>query len=296
MTAISRGKTAQPVPGVAFPFRSPESRQEIIDFYDTIVAQWPVPCRLRQTPTRFGTAAAIEWGREDAPALILLHGSSSNAASWIGDAAAYGADHHVFALDLPGDCGRSDPQRPALEGGAYADWLEDALDGLIPADAGIRLIGLSLGGWVAMQYASRHADRVERLGLFCPAGLGPTKRGFLLSVILYSLQGERGQRRLIRRMAGGTPVPEAFIDYMVTIMRSFQPITSPIPLVPDEALKALSMPILLVLGGRDTLLDSDASRRRAEQAMPTATLLWLPEASHMLVNRVADMVPFLTGR
>ena len=294
--AASGTKTAKAASGVDFPFRSPEGREAILAFYDAIVEKWPVPCRQREVPTRFGTAAALEWGRDDAPVLILLHGSSSNATSWIGDAVAYGADHHVFALDLPGDCGRSAPRRPALEGGAYADWLADALDGLLPEGAPIRLIGMSLGGWVAMHYASRYAGRVERLGLFCPAGLGPAKRSFLLSILLYSLAGERGQRRLFRRMAGSTPVPEEAIDFMMTMLRSFRPITAPIPLLPDDALKALSMPILLVLGGQDTLLDSAASRRRAEQAMPTAACRWLPEDSHMLVNRAADMVPFMTGQ
>ena len=283
-----------PAPGAEFPFNTREGREAILATYDRLTARWPVSFQQRTVPTSLGAASAIEWGSPEHPVLVLVHGSSSNAATWLGDAAAYGADHHVFAVDLPGECGRSDPRRPVLEGAAYAAWLGEVIDSLVPGNEPIRLVGMSLGGWVSMQYAFRYAERVEKLGLLCPAGLGPIRRSFLLLAIISGLMGDAGKKRLIRHMAGNVPLDEEFMDFMMQITRSFQPITAPIPPLEDSELGLLTMPVRMLLGGRDTLIDSAASRKRAARLLPNADVVWLPDASHMLVNRAGDLVPFLT--
>ncbi|MEZ4582230.1 MAG: hypothetical protein R3A10_11470 [Caldilineaceae bacterium] len=42
---------------------------------------------------------------------MLLHGSGSNSATWMGDAAAYAEQCQVYAVDIPGEPGKSAPDR-----------------------------------------------------------------------------------------------------------------------------------------------------------------------------------------
>lgn len=101
---------------------------------------------------------ALDWGGEG-PAAVLLHGGSLTARTWDYVVLALRDDFRLVALDLRGH-GASD----------WADSypIEDyAADVLTVADGlGIeraRLVGMSLGGTVACEFALRHADRTESL-------------------------------------------------------------------------------------------------------------------------------------
>ncbi|RYD27304.1 MAG: alpha/beta fold hydrolase, partial [Lysobacteraceae bacterium] len=94
-------------------------------------------------------AVQIE-GRDDAPAVVLLHAIATSSKLWAPQVAPLAADFRVIRVDLPGH-GAS----PLLPGCAdyesYADAVVSAL-----ADRGIDkfvLVGLSFGAMVAMQIA-----------------------------------------------------------------------------------------------------------------------------------------------
>ena len=103
----------------------------------------------------------VAWGDPARPPLILLHGITGHARTWDTLATALADRWHVLALDQRGH-GDSEP---APDGdytvGAMADDLEAFADAL-----GYRrftLLGLSMGGRVAMGFAGAHPERVERL-------------------------------------------------------------------------------------------------------------------------------------
>ena len=103
----------------------------------------------------------VEWGNPAAPPLVLLHGITGHARTWDTLAVALAADRRVIALDQRGH-GDSDP---APDGdysvGAMADDLGAFADAL--GLATFSLLGLSMGGRVAMGFAGAHPSRVERL-------------------------------------------------------------------------------------------------------------------------------------
>lgn len=69
-----------------------------------------------------------------------------------------------------GEAGLSAPSRPPLASDAYALWLDDLLRSL-GLDR-VSIVGVSLGGWLALDYATRRPERIERLAVLCPAGVG----------------------------------------------------------------------------------------------------------------------------
>lgn len=276
-----------------YPFKSETGRQAILDRYDALLRHWPTPLKRYTLQTTYQTHV-LEWGNPEGEPLVLIHGSTSNSLTWMGDAATYGTHHHVFAFDIPGDCGHSAPARPPLTGDAYSAWLQDALEH-IPALTGIpvRLLGLSLGGWISLQFAVRHPEKVRQLGLLCPAGIGPQKASLLARILWYSLFGEKGTRRLIRDISGDDAnMPEEAVAYTMLLSKHFQPIMDPIPLLTDEELGRLTMPVKLIAGGRDVMMHSRKSIERLTNCAPQAQCLFLPNAPHALVNQAPDMVAF----
>ena len=144
-------------------YKSAAGEAAVMDLYERTLAHWPVPCTTAVLPTRHGDTFVIASGPESAPPVVLLHGASSNALAWIGDVATLSHTLRVYAVDLPGEPGRSSPNRPPWAGPAFSEWMEDVLDGLHIEQAA--LVGISQGGWTALKFATAQPERVAALVL-----------------------------------------------------------------------------------------------------------------------------------
>jgi len=102
-----------------------------------------------------------EWGAATAPPLLMLHGVTGHARTWDDEAAAFAARYRVLALDQRGH-GDSDPS-------PNADYTVATLSSDVAAfiDAlglsHLSIVGLSMGGRVAIAFAGQATTRVDRL-------------------------------------------------------------------------------------------------------------------------------------
>ena len=106
----------------------------------------------------------------DGPALLLIHGMAGSSATWRAIIPQLAKKYRVIAPDLLGH-GMSAKPRGDYSLGAFAVFLRDLLDELGVHRATV--IGQSLGGGIAMQFAYQHRDYCERLALIGSGGLGP---------------------------------------------------------------------------------------------------------------------------
>lgn len=103
------------------------------------------------------------------PVLLLVHGMAGSAETWRHVMPDLARRFRVVAPDLLGQ-GESDKPRGDYSLGAHANLLRDLLDVLGHRRATI--VGQSLGGGVAMQFAYQFPERCERLVLVDSGGLG----------------------------------------------------------------------------------------------------------------------------
>src|SRR5580704_7840116 len=184
-------------------YKSVEAEREVRERYLTILKHWPVSNQQLRVPTREGETFIVACGDENAPALLLLHGGMTNSAMWMGDVAAWAEHFRIYAVDVIGEAGLSAPSRPPLASDAYALWLDDVMQALSLTRASV--VGVSLGGWLALDYATRRPERVESLALLCPAGVGRQKN-FLLKALPLMLLGSWGNRKVREMVFGRAPV------------------------------------------------------------------------------------------
>ncbi len=104
------------------------------------------------------------------PLLLLIHGMAGSNESWNAVVEPLARAHTVVAIDLPGH-GSSEPGGGDYSLGALASGLRDLLVTLGHERA--TLVGHSLGGGIAMQFAYQFPEAAERLVLVSSGGLGP---------------------------------------------------------------------------------------------------------------------------
>src|SRR5437764_7562917 len=103
------------------------------------------------------------------PPVVLIHGVAGRAAQWDQSVQLLAETHTVIAPDLLGH-GESAKPRGDYSLGAHASGIRDLLLGLNIARASV--VGHSLGGGIAMQFAYQFPERWERLVLVSSGGLG----------------------------------------------------------------------------------------------------------------------------
>jgi len=272
-------------------YKSEAGADEIQRRYRQVLDTWPVPAEQVRVPTREGETFVVVSGPPDAPPVLLLHGSGANTTMWLGDVTSWSRHFRTYAIDLIGEPGLSAPSRPPLSSDAYALWLDDVLDGLEITSAA--LVGISLGGWMGLDYAARRPERVRRLALLCPGGVGKQKMGWLVKAVLLRLFKRDGTRESVRRVVGlDTPQTESALDDVVLTFTHFKPRTR-LPLFSDSTLRGLRMPLLVIVGARDVMFDSEGTARRVHQCVPHATVNLLPEAGHAIFGQTDPILAFL---
>jgi pimeloyl-ACP methyl ester carboxylesterase len=120
--------------------------------------------------------------------VVLLHGAGTDSArlSWGGLIEPLAAEHQVWAPDLPG-YGDSDRPDIAYTSEFYLDFVQDLLNAFGLARAS--LVGVSLGGALALGTTLRTPERVDRLVLVDSYGLQRTVSGQRASYLMVTLPG-----------------------------------------------------------------------------------------------------------
>jgi pimeloyl-ACP methyl ester carboxylesterase len=277
-------------------YKSAAGERLVRERYLAFLKHWPVPHQHIRIPTNQGETFVVVSGAEDALPLLLLHGGAGNSAMWMGDIRAFAASYRVYAIDMIGEAGLSAHSRPPLRSDAYAAWLDEVLGALSVGRASI--VGVSLGGWLALDYATRRPRRVKSIALLCPGGIGRQKLGIVFATVALGMCGAWGRRELSKRILGRPPADpppavKAFIDFVFLIHQHFRPRLTKLPVFSDDAFGRLDMPLLAIVGARDALLDSRETKSRLERRVPEAEVVYLPEAGHFIQGQTGKVLAFL---
>lgn len=226
--------------------------------------------------TGFGTTHVYRYGPTDPAAesrtpVVLIHGSGGCSAQWYPNTRALGADRPVYALDTPGDPGRSVQREPMWQPERAAQWLDEALDAL-GLDR-VHLVGSSYGGWLVINQAHRRPGRLASVTALDPGGLEKVGLRFFVWIFA-SLFATYAPEALRPRLAAWLEqpvlvVPElrAMIQASVRAFRIRRP--APLPLS-DGELGSIRTPFFLIMGKRSLLVHPKRQLERVPRLIPGA--------------------------
>lgn len=243
-------------------------------------------------------------GPEDASPIVLLHGAGADAAavSWKKTFPALTESYRVYAVDLPG-FGESDrvPQDVTPDVDYYAGVLGTVLETLELVET--TLVGISLGGGVALEYTFEAPARVSRLVLVDSYGLSERNPGGRSTAVFVktpklmelawwaSKKSRRVTRAAIANVVHEGNLTEEFVDDAYRQVQRPNSGDAHIRFNRAEVgwrgarsnfadrMQDLPVPALFVHGEDDELILPAASKRAADAA-PVAELFTLAECGH----------------
>ncbi len=274
-------------------YKTASGEQAVKNRYQMLLDNWSVVYERHVVKTSFGDTHVISCGNKQHPALVLLHGSGSNSTRWLSEVEEWSKEYYVVAVDLIGEPGFSDAHRADYGSGAYGSWLDEVLANMNLQK--IHLVGESLGGWVAMDFAISRVERLMSLSLMCPAGIAPMRSWTLVKTALLMLLGEKGKKRALDIALGrDKDAPETDDSKTIALIwQEYQPRSDRPTIKTDQELAQLSMPVLLIMGDSDAMIDAPTTIDRAQKNITELTLHRLPDVGHLLPSQVATVTGFL---
>jgi pimeloyl-ACP methyl ester carboxylesterase len=169
--------------------------------------------QIHDTAAAAVSPEALTVGPPDAPAILFIHGTRLCRTIWAPQVAALGGEFHAIAIDLPAHGRRAgEPFSLAAAADAVAATIRSEASGGTAI-----VVGLSLGGYVAMDVAARQPDLVRGLVL-SGATAEPTRIRALPYLALAQVMASVDEARLDRLNAGifrrryAPAIAEAIID------------------------------------------------------------------------------------
>lgn len=262
--------------------------------YDKVLAKWPAEREALTVATPYGDTRVNACGPREAPPLLLLPGGGgATSVSWYAQAAELARTRRVYAPDLIGAPGLSVPvaDRHPRTVADLAAWLDALMDGL--GVAGAEVGGHSYGAWIALHHALRSPARVRRLFLLDPTQcFAGYKAAYLLHALPMLLRpSPRRVRAFLEWETGGAPVDPDWLALQEAAagFPSAKPVTGPRP-APD-ALRALDVPVLLLVAANSRTHDPREVAARAVAMLPHVETAVLPDVSHHALPQAAPAEP-----
>jgi pimeloyl-ACP methyl ester carboxylesterase len=268
---------------------SEAAREKYMAAYERAFVLWPQPCEEFDIETATATTRVHAYRpHPDGPPVVLLTGAGFNASGWYPHVAALAKHHPVYGIDMPGDPNPSIPRALMTPPASCAAWLDELLAQL--SDRPAHLVGVSYGGWVAMNQAIRAPARVASITLLDPAGLTKLDARFWwwLNISgLASLTPMPLRRHLARWLDNQVMLERELMTLMWAGIRGYRMEPKFPAILTDDELRAITVPVLLITGARSALITPAQARDRGSR-MPHAEAAIVP-GSHGGFNRIDEL-------
>ena len=232
-------------------------------------------------------------GKPDAPAVILLHGFGASLHTFEPWARVLEKSYRVVRFDLPGS-GLSEPDPT----GTYTDERSMALLVALMDHLGLRqatLIGNSIGGRLAWNFAAAHPERVSKLVLISPDGYASPGFSygkapdvpFMLGLMRYAMPKSMLRPSLAAAYADPDKLGDTTLERYHALMLApgvrnamLERMRQTILRDPVPALQRIHVPVLLLWGEKDAMIPVSNGQDYLA-ALPRAKLVTFPDLGHV---------------
>ncbi|MGW7538405.1 alpha/beta fold hydrolase [Amycolatopsis sp. NPDC054798] len=269
-------------------FTDQKAQDRYFAVYAEILRKWPVPAEELDIQTKFGPTRVRRSGPAHGTPVVLLHGIMGSSLSWYPHLAELAARHPVYAVDSIGEPGHSVENAPVRTDDDLAEWLSEVLAAISPEK--VYLAGVSRGGFLALNLAIRSADRIAGVLGLEPAGFAEISvpkfiRWSFQEIFLWLLPAA-----IQRRIVSGDPAVRHTLRPLLFASLKYKAQLPPQHVFTDDELRAIDVPVQLVLGERSHIHNAPAVTARVAALNPRIHTEIVPGTTHALTLQQPDLV------
>lgn len=226
--------------------------------------------------------------------VVLIHGIMDSAYNWQKNMDALARDNRIWAIDLPGSGFSSRLTERIYTFRNFARWVRDFMNIVEIERASV--VGHSMGGAIALQFAHDYPQRVDKLVLLDPAAYlwVPTPLRLLARLPLlprlavhFAINSKRAHAAIWSFSVANSPFDgseiarrsrhlrvKGTLDALIALAAS--PYDTDLP----SAVKKITASTLVLWGGQDQVVPSKHGERLVRE-LPKARLHVIQEAGHI---------------
>jgi len=263
-------------------FKNEDAKNRMYNWYQRFLDRVNVQRKSIEVSTSFGKNHVLTIGDSSNSPLVCLHSMLTSSAHLVSELASLSEDFYIIAPDLPGQSVKGLPIRLPYSDDSHSAWLKEILGGLNLQE--VHLLGVSLGGFVARQFASANPERVQSLILIVPAGIvrGSVLKGMknmALPMVMYKIHPtEKRLRNLVRHLI--TTWDKDWAQYLGDSFNDFTANLKIPPLASDQELKNLTMPCLIIGADNDISFPGEKVIQRTKAHIPIVETELLIDSRH----------------
>lgn len=277
-------------------FKNEAAEKEYDQGYERSLALFDMDFSSFHVPTTFGETYVLRFGDTNKKPLLLFHGMTMSSTMWYPNMKAMTMERCVYAIDVIGDFGRSKPDAAIKNRRDAEQWIVEILNEL-KLDK-VDMAGHSMGGFLSLNFALAHPDRVSKLLLYAPAGsFHKISCTFFLKIYPALLfHTEKWIDKAFRWFSGkGERLPPVFREQVISGYQNAKPQLRIMPSVfSEKEFKGFQVSTLLLVGDKEVIYPSKKVMTRAESWIQNVENHLIAGASHSLTLENAEIVNELT--
>ncbi|MEN6592185.1 MAG: alpha/beta hydrolase [Methanobacterium sp.] len=277
-------------------FTSEKAKEEFQVAYNEAMALLPDPEKQWDIKTEFGTVRVYlfteEENRHKEP-LLLLPGHYASTPMWDSNLEGLMRERPVYTLDLLGEPGMSIQTTTIGDHQDQAKWLHDVLVKLDLEK--VHVIGVSIGGWTAMNLIRYYPERIASVILldpvfvFAPISL----KMIILSIpVTVPFIPKSVREWMLSYISGGAEADES-VPVAKLIESGMENFKDKLP-TPDvftsDDLKKIDQPVLAFMAGKSTMHNSKKAVEQGKRYVKNIVIENWPDASHAINGEYPDEI------
>lgn len=275
-------------------FVSSEAKDEFVSTYDAAMARLPSPDETHDIRTSHGIVRVYRFAADNdsAPPLVLLPGRSSSTPLWSDNLPSLLKHRSVYTIDMLGEPGMSVQDKPITGDEDSAQWLHELLAQL-PEDQ-VHLVGLSFGGWSAVNLLRHHPEKIASATLVEPVFVfGNLSLNAIIRSIPASVRWlpKSSRDAFASWTAGGADIKDTPEARLIESGMQGYALKLPVPsLIGPEAVSDLNVPLYAIVAGDSPMHDPEEIATAAQDSIGKSNVSVYKGASHAINGEHPDQL------
>lgn len=265
-------------------FKSESGKKRIIDLYNQKLDALKIEASSFYLDTSFGKTHILKTGREDAPPLILIHGSNGCAPIALDCYPNLSSTYQVFTLDVLAQPNKSDEKRLSMKDDSYGKWVNEIIDQLGLNQ--VVLAGFSFGGLIILKTLINNEQKIKEVFLAAPAYIvngNPLKALFKIFIPMKRYMKTQKKKFVEQFLSVLFTERDPFaVQFLSEVFLHFNMDFTPVPIIDKKEAAQIKTPITILGAAKDIMFPGTKMKQRAHKIFPSLNhFLMLEDSKHV---------------